>query len=92
MSAPLSPDRSTVSPEAHKLKGSVGEKRQRTDQRESQALPDSSAKKRKFLYKTREQVEDASPTILDGLSVDKEGVWRRQYCRVIQRAGMQLKM
>lgn len=92
MSAPLSPNHSTVHPEAQNTQVVVGEKRQRTDERELQALPDSSAKKRKFLYKTREQVQDANPSIIDGLTADKEGVWRRQYCRVIQRAGMQLKM
>lgn len=81
-----------MSPEEFNSQVLVGEKRQRSDEREQQALPDSSAKKRKFIYKSRQQVLDESPSILDGLTVEKEASWRRQYCRVISKAGIALKM
>ncbi|MEW5299943.1 MAG: hypothetical protein WDW38_002765 [Sanguina aurantia] len=72
------------SPQLH-----AGEKRQR-DERESQ--PHSSlARDKKFVYKSR-AVESSTPSILDGLLPEKDALWRRQYCRIIQRAGQNQKI
>ena len=46
----------------------------------------------RWQYCSLQDVEDNSPSVRDGLQLEKQRVWRRQYLHLIYKAGTALKM
>lgn len=46
----------------------------------------------KFVFRSREELEARNPSIRDGMEPDKERAWRVQYARIIQEAGINLRL
>ncbi|KAG2423315.1 hypothetical protein HXX76_015462 [Chlamydomonas incerta] len=46
----------------------------------------------KFKFRTLEELRNHNPSVRDGLEPDKERMWRRQYCKLIQDAGVNLRV
>ncbi|KAG2447649.1 hypothetical protein HYH02_007567 [Chlamydomonas schloesseri] len=46
----------------------------------------------KFKFRTLEDLRNHNPSIRDGLEPDKERMWRRQYCKLIQDAGVAMRV
>ncbi|PNH11469.1 Cyclin-T-2 [Tetrabaena socialis] len=63
------------------------------DQEHKLDLAIETAKKAsRYAFRTLEDLRANNPSVRDGLDPDKERTWRRQYCKVIQDAGVALKM
>ncbi|EFJ52651.1 hypothetical protein VOLCADRAFT_120142 [Volvox carteri f. nagariensis] len=76
--------------------GSFYVSQQRQVQREDEHKQDlASVKARKaarYVFRSLEDLQATNPSVRDGLDPDKERIWRRQYCKLIQDAGLALKI
>eukprot|EP00198_Chlamydomonas_reinhardtii_P009655 XP_001698992.1 T-type cyclin [Chlamydomonas reinhardtii] len=74
----------------------VHEFRQRAMLREQEHKQDLAIEKTrkmsKFKFRTLDELRNHNPSIRDGLEPDKERMWRRQYCKLIQDAGVNLRV
>lgn len=65
-------------------------------QREQEHMQDLASgkahKASRYRYVDLQQLIKENPSVKDGLDPDKEKTWRRQYCKLIQEAGVLLKM
>ncbi|KXZ41463.1 hypothetical protein GPECTOR_453g354 [Gonium pectorale] len=63
------------------------------DQEHNQDLANEKTKRAsKYVYRTLEDLRANNPSVRDGLDPDKERIWRRQYCKIIQDAGVAMKI
>ncbi len=46
----------------------------------------------RYRYVDLQHLIKENPSVKDGLDPDKEKRWRRQYCKLMQEAGVHLKM
>ncbi|GFR51507.1 hypothetical protein Agub_g13922, partial [Astrephomene gubernaculifera] len=63
------------------------------DQEHKQDLAIQKAHKAsRYVFRSLEDLRATNPSVRDGLDPDKERIWRRQYCKLIQEAGQALKI
>ncbi|GIL45138.1 hypothetical protein Vafri_2471, partial [Volvox africanus] len=65
---------------------------QRENEHKQDLANDKTHKASRYIFRTLEELRATNPSIRDGLDPDKEVLWRRQYCKLIQEAGMALKI
>ncbi|KAG2491108.1 hypothetical protein HYH03_010552 [Edaphochlamys debaryana] len=64
----------------------------REEEHQQDLASEKKHKKSRFIYRTLEDLRTNNPSVKDGLDPDKERLWRRQYCKLIQDAGQVLKI
>ncbi|GIL78963.1 hypothetical protein Vretimale_199 [Volvox reticuliferus] len=65
---------------------------QRENEHKQDLANDKTHKASRYVFRPLEELRATNPSIRDGLDPDKELLWRRQYCKLIQDAGMALKI